>query len=302
MRIIVRVPATAANLGPGFDSLGLALDLWNEMEVSTTGDRLEIAIEGEGRTVLPTDETNAIFQAMKVYALHHSKTLPSGIQIRCQNSIPLGSGLGSSSAVMIAGILSAAALLNIPDNKEDQLECATQIEGHPDNVTPCLFGGLTVALIDDKRVTFRKLSASPFSLVIVTPEFNFPTNQARTALPDSIPHKDAVFNLGRVVLLTEALRTGDFDLLSLATDDRVHQPYRIPLIPGAAAAISAARNAGAVAVVLSGAGPSLLAFLRDRLDIQAVGDSMIGVFRQVGLSARMFSPQISNVGASVQTI
>jgi homoserine kinase len=118
MRILVRTPATAANLGPGFDCLGLALDLWNEMEVSTTGDRLKISIDGEGRDVLPVDETNAIYQAMHSFALQQGKDLPAGIQIRCQNKIPLGSGLGSSSAATIAGILAAGALFEIADTRK----------------------------------------------------------------------------------------------------------------------------------------------------------------------------------------
>jgi homoserine kinase len=302
MKIQVRTPATVANLGPGFDCLGLALDLWNEMEVSTTGDRLMISIEGEGRDVLAVGETNAIYQAMHYFALQQGRALPAGIQIRCQNNIPLGSGLGSSSAATIAGILAAGALLEIADNQEDQLNCAAHLEGHPDNVTPCLLGGFTISLVYDDRVVFRKIPVVPFPLVIVTPAFILPTSQARAALPDNIPHKDAVFNLSRVALLTEAFRNGDFDLLSLATEDRLHQPYRIPLIPGAAAAVSAARDAGALAVTLSGAGPSLLAFLRERSDTGEVGASMIAAFRQVGLRARTLSPSISNIGASVRAV
>ena len=302
MSFHVRVPATTANLGPGFDCLGLALELWNEVEVTATGDRLQITIEGEGQPVLPTNQTNAVYQAMEVYAHRHSKTLPAGIRIRCQNNIPLGSGLGSSSAAVVAGILCAAALLKIPENKEDQLDCATQIEGHPDNVAACLLGGLIASLVDKQHVISRRIPITPFPLVIVTPATHFPTNQARAALPVDVPHKDAVFNLSRVVFLTEALRTGDFDLLALAMQDQLHQPYRIPLIPGAAAAISAAKNAGAVAVVISGAGPSLLAILRKPSELQSVAACMVDAFKQAGLSARVFTPLISKEGASVKSV
>jgi homoserine kinase len=138
--------------------------------------------------------------------------------------------------------------------------------------------------------------------VIVTPSYDLPTSQARAALPDNIPHKDAVFNLSRAALLIEAFRNGDFELVSLVAEDRLHQPYRIPLIPGATAAITAARDAGALAVTLSGAGPSLLAFIRDQADARAVGVSMNAAFQQAGLSARTFSPLISIVGASVKAI
>jgi len=302
MSFLVRVPATTANLGPGFDCLGLALDLWNEVEVSSAGDHLQISIAGEGQSVLPTNETNAIFQAMKTYAHRHAKTLPAGIQIHCQNNIPLASGLGSSSAAAVAGILSSAALLDIPINKEDQLECATQIEGHPDNVAACLLGGLIASVVDGDHVISRKIKIAPFPFVIITPAFNFSTSQARAALPVKVPHKDAVFNLSRVILLTEALRNGDMDLLSIAMQDQLHQPYRIPLIPGATAAISAAQNVGTVAVVISGAGPSLLAVLRNQSDINGVASAIIDAFKQAGLSARVFTPKISRVGASVKAI
>ncbi|KAF0111925.1 MAG: Homoserine kinase [Chloroflexi bacterium] len=299
MRFRVRVPATTANLGPGFDCLGLALDLWNELEVETTGNHLQILVEGEGQSVLPTNKTNAIVKAMEIYAHQHCKTLPAGIQIRCKNNIPLGSGLGSSSAAVVAGILAAAALLKIPENKQDLLECATQIEGHPDNVAPCLLGGLISSFVDNNKVISRRIPIAPLILLIVTPNFSFPTSQARAALPVEVPHKDAVFNLSRVVLLTEALRNGDVDLLSLAMLDQIHQPYRIPLIPGATAAIIAGRKAGAAAVVLSGAGPSLLAVLRNQSELQDVAAVMVDAFERAGLTARVFNPPFSNKGASV---
>lgn len=302
MKFLVRVPATTANLGPGFDCLGLALDLWNEVEVKTTPNHLQITVEGEGKSILQTNKANAIYKAMETYARRHKKTLPEGILLQCTNHIPLGSGLGSSSAAVVAGILAAAVLLEITENREDLLDCATQIEGHPDNVAPCLMGGLVTSLVDNGRVTSRNLSIAPLALAIVTPDFHFPTSQSRAALPIDIPHKDAVFNLSRVVMLTEALRIGYAELLSLAMQDQIHQPFRIPLIPGAAAAISAAQKAGAAAVVLSGAGPSLLAVLRRQTDLQSVTAAMAEAFRQAGLSSRVFSPGISQAGATAKMI
>jgi homoserine kinase len=302
MKYLVRTPATVANLGPGFDCLGLALDLWNEMLVETCGDQLDLSIEGEGNGTLPRDESNAIYQAMVAYAQLHGRTLPSGIQLSCHNRIPLSSGLGSSSAATVSGILASGAMLDLPDNKEMQLDCATQLEGHPDNVAPCLWGGLTISMIEQGRVITRASPVHSFSMVIVTPDYRFPTLMARAALPEQIPHQDAVFNLGRVALLTDALRNGDIDLLSLATEDRLHQPYRIPLIPGAEAAMLAAREAGAVAVVLAGAGPSLMAFIRDQAHAKEVGHSMMAAFQEADLSARLFIPLISPNGASVQLI
>jgi homoserine kinase len=302
MKFLVRTPATVANLGPGFDCLGLAVDLWNGMEVETTGDRLDISIEGEGFGTLPVDATNAIYRAMKSYARQHGKDLPTGIQIRCRNGIPLGSGLGSSSAATIAGILAAISLLDLPDDRNEQLQFATQMEGHPDNVTPCLLGGLTMSLVNNGKVFARSLPVHPLSLVIVTPEYHFPTSQARAALPDMVSHRDAVFNLSRAALLIDVLRTGDFELLSMASEDRLHQPYRIPLIPGAEAAMSAAREAGAASVVLAGAGPSLMAFMNEKAQGQVIGDSMLAALRRAGLRARIYTLPISSDGASVQMI
>jgi homoserine kinase len=302
MSFHVRAPATTANLGPGFDCLGMALDLWNEVDITATGDCLQITIEGEGQPVLPTNQTNAIFRAMEVYALRHDKTLPAGIRIHCQNNIPLGSGLGSSSAAAVAGILCAAALLEIPEKIEDQLNCATQIEGHPDNAAACLLGGLTASLVDHQHVISIRIPVTPLYLVIVTPAYHISTNQARAALPTDVPLKDAIFNMSRVVFLSEALRTGDFDLLALGMQDQLHQPYRIPLIPGAAAAISAAKNAGAAAVVISGAGPSLLAISQKPSELQVIAAAMVDAFKQAGLSSRLFTPEISIKGASVQSV
>jgi homoserine kinase len=302
MKFLVRTPATVANLGPGFDCLGLAVDLWNEMEVAVTGNSLEVSIEGEGCDTLPKDESNKIYRSMATYALRMGKTLPPGIRLRCHNRIPLASGLGSSSAATLAGIISAVTLLELPDDKADQLDCAAEIEGHPDNAAPCLLGGFTISIVVGDRVITRKIQVQPHTLVIVTPEFHFPTSQARVILPDQVSRQDAVFNLGRVALLSEALRTGDMELLAGVSEDRLHQPYRVPLIPGAEAAMSAAREAGAIAVVLAGAGPSLLAIVRDRSHGKVVGDAMIASFQVAGLSTRRYTPAISNVGASVQNI
>jgi homoserine kinase len=300
MSVRIRVPATSANLGPGFDCLGMALDLWNEVEIEAAGRRLEMTFEGEGQSVLPADESNAIVQSMAAYAAAHGRSLPAGIRMHCANRIPLGSGLGSSSAAVVAGILAASALLGLNDSQDDQLQFAFEVEGHMDNVAPCLLGGLVVSVVEGKQVVWRKLPVTPFPLAIVLPDYNFPTAQARAALPQQVPHTDAVFNMNRIVLLVEALRAGDPDLLAVAMQDRLHQPYRLPLIPGAEAARKAALEAGAAAVVLSGAGPSLLAVLRDAQDCQPVADAMVRAFGEAGLSARVLSPVICEDGASVE--
>lgn len=300
MRIHVRVPATTANLGPGFDCLGLALDLWNELDVETAGSSLEITVEGEGKSEVPENASNAIYKAMDAYAQKHQRPLPGGLRLRCVNRIPLGAGLGSSAAAAVAGILAAATLLDLPQEKTDQLECATLLEGHPDNVAPCLLGGLVASVMDGDKVIARNLQVAPLPLLIVTPDYHFPTRVSRAALPLDVSRQDAIFNLSRLVFLTDALAKADLDLLSMAMQDMIHQPYRIPLIPGATEAIAAARNAGAVSVALSGAGPSLMVVLRDRSDEQRIADLMTNAFQQAGLTARCFTPGISLAGASFQ--
>lgn len=302
MPLLIRVPATTANLGPGFDCLGLALDLWNEVEVETSEDGLQILVTGEGQKEISKDRSNAIYQAMQAYAQRHHKSLPKGIRLRCLNRIPIGAGLGSSAAAAVSGILAASALLKIPANLNDQLECATLIEGHPDNVAPCLLGGLVAAVAEDHQVIARNLPVAPLQLLLVVPDFHFPTRASRATLPPEYSRRDTVFNLGNLALLTHALADGDLDLISQVMLDRLHQPYRVPLIPGAAEAFSSGLNAGAVAVVLSGAGPSLLALLKNSKDRENVGQRMLGAFAKAGIGTRIYTPAISMTGAVIHSL
>jgi homoserine kinase len=191
----VRVPATCANLGPGFDCLALAIDLWNEVLLFIEGDHLKVEIEGEGASRLPLNENNLIVRAMQAYARRHAKPLPAGMRLACKNQIPLGSGLGSSAAAAVAGILCATALLGLPDDKMDQLACAAEMESHGDNAAACLLGGLTAYMKDGNQVIARRLPIAPLTLVVITPAFRFPTRQARAALPRRILHSAAADNL-----------------------------------------------------------------------------------------------------------
>ncbi len=302
MRNLIRVPATTANLGPGFDCLGLALDLWNDVEVEAVGNKLSMTVEGEGANEVPLDSSNTIYKAMVTYAQRHHKSLPKGIQMHCRNRIPFGAGLGSSAAAIVSGILAASALLDIPQDVADQLDCATQIEGHPDNVGPCLMGGLVAAIVNDQKVVARKLEVASLSLMVVVPDFHFPTKAARAALPTELARKDAIYNLGRLALLTNAMGRGDLDLLADTMQDKLHQPYRIPAIPGAADAINAATQNGAAAVALSGAGPSLLIVLHNDSERTKVGNAVQTAFKAAGLVARIFTPTIALSGGSISVI
>jgi len=299
MKIIhVRVPATTANLGPGFDALGLALDLWNEAKFFQTDDRkITITVAGEGKETLPTDERNAILgAALQLYALVGKA--PDGLTIHCLNRIPPLSGMGSSSAAMLTGMLGANAMLDEPFSRHEILTMATQNEGHPDNVVPAMLGGLVASVIADGQIVTRKLLVSPMAITVVMPDFYFPTNAARELLPEYVLRQDAIFNLSRVVLVIKALESGDLTLLGKAMDDALHQPYRLPLIPGAQEAIKAAKGAGASAVALSGAGPSLIAFSGQPAEA-GIGAAMQQAFEQAGLRARIFPLNISQSGASV---
>jgi homoserine kinase len=301
MKILVKVPATTANLGPGFDALGLALDLWNEAEFTATKDkRITLSIAGEGVGQLPTDANNAIVDAaLQVYDLAGKPCL--GLRIHCVNRVPLGSGLGSSSAAMLTGLLGANALLGEPFSRERILKLAIENEGHPDNVAPAMLGGLVASIIHDSHVVSLRLTLTsqrtPIHVTVVLPEFDFPTKQARAILPKQVERKDAIYNISRAVIVTEAFRVGDLKMLGEAMTDRLHQPYRLPLIPGAQAAMEAMKQAGAAAVALSGAGPSLIAF--SAKNEKAIGESAKRAFEEAGLAARVFKLKISRKGAEV---
>jgi homoserine kinase len=304
MKIRVKVPATTANLGPGFDALGLALNLWNEAEfVHTDDNKITLTVNGEGEGRIPTNADNAIAEAaLQIYDLVGKPC--QGLHIDCINRVPLGSGMGSSSAAMLTGMLGANALLGNPLSDEEILKLAIETEGHPDNVAPAMLGGLVASIVHENRVISMKLPAKAnhgsMHATVVLPDFDFPTKQARAILPKLVERKDAIYNISRAVLVTEALRTGNLELLGIAMKDSLHQPFRLPLIPGAIAALEAGKKAGAAAVALSGAGPGLIAFsTKEKGDI---GAAMKRAFESVGLSARVFELETSYEGAEVTIV
>jgi homoserine kinase len=301
MKFKIKVPATTANLGPGFDALGLALDLWNEAEFSATQDgKVTVKVTGEGKDVLPTDESNAVAEAALL--IHELVGKPcAGMHIHCRNRVPLGSGLGSSSAAMLTGMLGANALLGSPFSREEILKLAIETEGHPDNVAPAMLGGLVASIIHENHVVSLRLTLTsrraPIHITVVLPDFDFPTKQARAILPQQIERRDAIHNISRAVIVTEAFRVGDLNMLGEAMEDKLHQPYRIPLIPGAQAAMNAMKQAGASAVALSGAGPSLIAFSSKAE--AGIGESAQRAFAEAGLNSRVYQLKISRRGAEV---
>lgn len=255
----VRVPATSANLGPGFDTLGLSLSVYDELTVTVReqpGAHVEVHGVGEGE--VPTDETNLVVRAIAHAFSHFGYELP-GVELVAHNSIPHGRGMGSSGAAIVAGIMAAKGLLlgTVEIDSRLLLALATELEGHPDNVAPALFGGLTIAWVDDDGPQHKKLGVHRgVSPLVFVPSQVMSTALARSLQPQSVPHEDAVFNVSRSALLVAALVQSP-ELLLAATEDKLHQSYRASAMPDTEKLISLLRAHGFAAVV-SGAGPSVL--------------------------------------------
>ncbi|MGH7306647.1 MAG: homoserine kinase, partial [Candidatus Rokuibacteriota bacterium] len=258
MRAHVRVPATSANLGPGFDALGLALSLHNEV-VAREDDGVALTIEGEGAEHLPRDGANVVARGVKL-AYEAAGRPFKGCALECVNRIPAARGLGSSAAAWVGGLVAGNALLGSPLSRDALLALAARAEGHPDNVAAAIFGGLTVSCGTPQGVTAVTLPVTKsLAWVVLVPEVTSATAEARALLPRSVPREDAVFNVQRVALLLAGLQAVLPGALSVALEDRLHQPYRLKLFPWMPEVTAAARAAGALGCVLSGAGPSLLA-------------------------------------------
>ncbi len=308
---IVRVPATSANLGPGYDCLGIALGLYNIVHLSVTGDLLPerppaqipltIHVSGVDADKIPTDTSNLVYQTAAL-VFERAGRWPRDLTIELDGDIPVGSGLGSSSAAIVAGLLAANALTGKQLTQLNLLHMAAEIEGHPDNVAPAILGGLVLGIMADgeggvPKLTLERLPTPSLRAVVALPDFHFPTATARTVVPQTLSRQDAIHNASRMGLLVHALTTGAYGYLRTAMDDRLHQPYRLPLIPGAPEAMAAAYSAGAAGVALSGAGPSLIAFAPDHHT--RIAEAMVAAFASAGLAARTWTLQVESEGAQL---
>ena len=300
-RVNVRVPASTANLGPGFDCLGLALSLYNSVEMTRLdpGRGLQIEIAGEGAGRLNADTSNLIFRAADA-VFERIGCGPVGLSIKAVNGVPLGSGMGSSAAAAVAGLAAANALCDGQLSRGELLRLATGIEGHPDNAAAALYGGLTLVSAVEEELMHASLEVPPLRVALALPNVRLSTAEARAALPRQVPLQDAVFNLGRTAFVVQALQKGDFEMLGWAMADKLHQPYRRQLIPGFDAAATAARAAGAAAVALSGAGPSLAAFAPDRH--WEIANAMKAAFEAAGLSCRTFVLPVDRQGVQISVV
>jgi len=288
-RITVRAPATTANLGPGFDCLGMALDLWAEVVVSASDEPLPPPGPPLGGMVVEA--------AQRLFS-HVGRQAPVGLTAEFRQEIPVARGLGASAVARAAGLLAANALLGDPLEREEMLALGAELEGHADNMAPVLFGGLQVAVREGDSVFHTGLAApAGLKAVLFVPEMEMPTQESRQVLPDFLLREDAVYNIGHAALLVAALASARLDLLDVATRDRLHQPARAKVFPPMEALFRAARQAGALGVFLSGGGSTVLALASEREEgiAQAMAEAAAGE----GARGHTIVTAPSNAGAQV---
>ena len=297
-RIEVAAPASTANLGPGFDCLGMALDLWNRVEVLPAegdGGGAVVEVVGEGAGELAADAGNLTYRAMEFLFGEAELELPP-LRLRCHNGIPLSRGLGSSAAAIAGGLAVANALTGGRFGDKELLEMAATIEGHPDNVAAAVLGGLQLVVSDGPQLYTAPIPVpEELKAVLFIPEARIATAEARAVLPRTVSVGDAVFNMGRAALLVAGMGLNRPEYLEVATQDRLHQPYRQPLFPAIKVIFAAARASGALGVFLSGSGSTVLALTKGRE--MTVAYEMFEAARLTGVAGRVEITQPTVKGA-----
>jgi homoserine kinase len=297
----VSVPATTSNLGPGFDCLGMALKLYNDLTLEHHSEPgpTTMEISGEGAQSLPKDASNLIARAANTIL---SDRVSGRLVFKAVNRIPLARGLGSSAAAIVSGLVAANRLLKpSPLSIEQLLQYAIVLEGHPDNVAPAILGGVTVSIKD--RAETRTIALKPHAelvAVVCIPDFELATAKARSVLPDTVPRDAAVENVARAMVLASALERGRWDDLAQAMGDRLHQPYRVHLVPGLKSVLAAALAQGACGAALSGSGPTVLALCRKGPLAEQIGAAMVQAFSAHGTTARSLVLPVERKGARVR--
>ena len=295
-KITVRAPATTANMGPGFDSLGMALELFNTISIERS-DRFSIGITGNGAGELSTGPDNMVYRGIAA-VYDYLGFEPPALAVKCHNEIPLRRGLGSSAAAIAGGMVAANLLTGESAPREELLRLADDIEGHPDNVAPALFGGCQIVIREGENLTSIPCPVDErLKAVLLVPDVEIPTEEARRVMPANIPMQDAVHNIGRAALLALSLSSGEAKHMALATQDVLHQPYRSPLFPPMTGIFEAAMEAGACGVFLSGSGSTILA-LTDSSE-EAIAEAMLREARKQGVKAATHVTRPSTSGVSV---
>ena len=295
--IRIQIPATSANLGSGFDALGIALNLYNPVWMEES-DSIDISCKDD--VDVPKDETNLIFWAAKQLYEECGHKLP-GLKIVQLNNIPMARGLGSSSACIVAGLAGANRLLGSPMNQMELVSLATKIEGHPDNVAPAIEGGLVASAIEAGKVYSVSVPVcDKIRFVLFIPPFELKTEKARSVLPDTYSRQDAIYNLSRSALMTASLFSGNLENLRVAVEDRIHQPYRSSLIPNYDQVFRLSYELGCLGTCVSGAGPSILAMVestaadhftklaKERLKEKQIGDWQVKLLNAEPNGAQIF--------------
>lgn len=290
----ISVPATSANLGPGFDSVGVALDLYNEFYVFN-----KVKEKMPPDTHLLKSDSLA-HQGLGLLARYVKKNIPE-VEVAIKAQVPPSRGLGSSATLTVAGLTAANFLLDAKLTEQEMITLASEIEGHPDNASPALIGGVVLSMITSEGIKYQRIMpAHPLQAVVAVPDFELATAAARKVLPAQVSHKDAVYNTGRYGYFIASLLTGDYNSLDLAMEDLLHQPYRVPLVPGLNKVMQAARNSGALGSCLSGAGPTILAFCQDKS--QKVSEVMQATWQEHGITSSTYLLNINAKGTTCSVI
>lgn len=310
MKVSVKVPATTANMGPGFDCVGMALPIYNTITIEETvlpGTGIEINVLADSDSIdqlsldhIPSDENSIVYKAVELLYNSIGQT-PSELKINIHSNIPVARGLGSSSSVIVGALIAANELLGRPADEVALLSIACEIEGHPDNITPAIVGGLVISSQeDDGSVVYRKLNwPSDWAVTVCVPDFELSTDIARSVLPKEVPMKDAIFNAKRLAMFVEAVHTHDSELMKLALQDRLHQPYRMKLVPGLDKIIDNLRHFDNVlGCVLSGAGSSIL-IISEKNNLDKIRSIVKDTWADQNIKCEIKTLSVENTGAQI---
>ena len=277
-RATAQIPASTTNLGPGFDVLGLALQLYSTITLEISDRKTEVVVSGVDADKIPSTPDHIAYQAVETVFHKSGQEIPKGLKLTIVNGIPAIRGLGGSGTAILGGMLTANVLCGEPFSRANLLNFATEMEGHPDNVAASLHGGLVISVQEDDFIHTIQIACDPnLHVVLAIPDFTLSTQKARDILPKSVDFVDAIYNISRSSLLVASIATGKLDMLSVAMTDKLHQPYRSTLIPGFDEVVDAATSAGALSIALSGAGPTIAAYCVENME--KVGSSMQEAFK-----------------------